>query len=253
MNRSRASDMGRGGQDETELHKPNAAPALQMRDLSSYLRHFRKARIRLENHAGAICRRYCCDCRAIPCTCGSKTRGASLLKAARKSEAAALPVLPVVGPLLESAEIIGREERSVAKEMEKLVAQLPCAPWVEATRGVGAFGIAQVVGFLGDLGNYATAAKVWKAMSVGILPDGRAQRRVAGEAALEMKWSPERRALVHCLADAAMKAQGPLRELYLERKALEITKGCSKLHAHRRALRNVGKKILRDLWAAWRT
>lgn len=53
----------------------------------------------------------------------------------------------------------------------------------------------------------------------------------------------------HC---RALVESGPLRLLYDERKAYEAGRVETPAHAHNRAKRYIEKRLIRDLWRAWR-
>jgi hypothetical protein len=151
------------------------------------------------------------------------------------------------------------ERHKVERAITKAVMQLPCWPWVASIRGFGALGLGQIVGCCGDLHNYANPAKVWKRMGLAVLPDGGRQRQIAGisaEEALAIGYSPTRRSIVHIIGDSLMKGNGdgPYRTYYLSEKARQHAKlpDGTLMHAHLRALRHMEKRLLRDLWRAWR-
>jgi hypothetical protein len=50
----------------------------------------------------------------------------------------------------------------------------------------------------------------------------------------------------------ASTAIGPYGQIYLDRKALEAARTQSAAHAHNRAQRYMEKRLLRDMWKAWR-
>ena len=124
-------------------------------------------------------------------------------------------------------------------------------------------------------------------MGLAVINGGR-QRRVSGDEALLHGYSPERRSIMWNIGASLIKQQGPWRDLYLARlatehqKALdeglipatstkatvdswakrglpELTKVTKITAAHRsaghmnnRAQRYIEKRLLRDLWRAWR-
>ena len=71
------------------------------------------------------------------------------------------------------------------------------------------------------------------------------------EKAVKHGYKPANRAILWNIEDAIVKVGGPYRALYDERKIVELAKGLTKMHAHNRAKRYVGKRLLRDLWNAW--
>lgn len=156
-------------------------------------------------------------------------------------------------PLQEARALIHKNRLAPERNMAKLAKRLPVYSFVEGVHGFGAIGLAQIVGEAGDLSNYANPAKLWKRMGLAVI-NGKSQRRVAGAGALEHGYSPQRRSIMYCIGDSMIKKQNAYRELYLARKIVEEQKmpEGTKLHWHRRAQRYMEKRLLRDLWRAWR-
>lgn len=157
-------------------------------------------------------------------------------------------------PLQEARATIKKHRLEVERRCVKLAKELPVyAAFVEPINGFGALGLAQIVGEAGDLANYANPGKLWKRMGLAVF-DGKSQRRVSGAAAIEQGYSPVRRAIMFCIGDSLLKKQNAYRDLYLERKAYEQAKvpDGTKMLWHRRAQRYVEKRLLRELWKAWR-
>lgn len=138
-----------------------------------------------------------------------------------------------------------------------LVEKLPGHDWWTSHRGLGSMGLAQVIGITGDLKNFANPAKLWKFMSLHVV-DGRAARRAKGSVGVTQGFSPFRRTVMHQIGEAVMKLnRGSFKEMYDARKSIELTKlpedaRGRKGWAHKRALRYMEKRILRDLWRRWR-
>ncbi len=151
----------------------------------------------------------------------------------------------------EAAVVVG--ERDLEKRLRKLARQLPVWPWVESVPGFGDLGLAQIVGEAGDLANYPNPAKLWKRMGVAVIGDER-QRKVSGADALDHGYSPQRRSLLWVIGDSLLKKAGPYRDIYLAEKArqAELHPELSRMHVHLRAKRYMEKRLLRDLWRAWR-
>ena len=131
-------------------------------------------------------------------------------------------------------------------ELEALAEKLPAAEWVSSVRGFGLKSFALIIGETGDLSNYANPAKVWKRMRMSVEVDkesGKARREVGGR----------RRSIVWIAGDCLVKQnRGEYRALYDARKEYESGRVETKMHAHRRAQRYMEKRLLRDLWRAWR-
>jgi hypothetical protein len=203
----------------------------------------------------------------------------------------AATALSAMAPLIQGRSVIEPMRLSVEKELSKLAKKLPIAPWVDNVNGFGLGSLAAVVGEAGDLGNYSNPAKLWKRMGLAVMGDGQRQRKVEGSAAIEHGYCPPRRSMVWNIGDTVLKTQlrrvkdvdgnkteeviatGPYGELYLQRKAYEIAKAkeqgltvcpAAKIpkgkeehyrsdgHIHNRAKRYIEKRLLRDLWQAWR-
>jgi hypothetical protein len=156
-------------------------------------------------------------------------------------------------PLQEALAGIRRHELKLRRRLEKLGKALPVYFFVEGVKGFGAFGLAQIVAEAGDLTGYAAPAKLWKRMGLAVIA-GMAQRRVRGAEALEHGFSPVRRSIMFMIGDSLIKKQNLYRELYLKRKEFEAAKqpDFSKMRTHLRAHRYIEKRLLRDLWRAWR-
>lgn len=160
-------------------------------------------------------------------------------------------------PLVQARELLAASRKPLEKRLDKLAKDLPVWPWVAGVRGFGALGLAQIVAECGDLHNYAGPAKVWKRMGLAVMPDGTRQRRVTdAEAAALHGYSPQRRSLVYVIADALIKnnRDGAYRTYYLAEKERQREKlpDAPQAHIHNRALRHMSKRLLRDLWRAWR-
>jgi hypothetical protein len=151
------------------------------------------------------------------------------------------------------------------RDLEKMVVQLPIAAWQVKVRGFGEIGLAGIIGECGDLSKYRTVQGVYMRMGVGVI-DGERQRKIAGSSeekkalAIKHKYNPQRRAWLWNVAGSLLKGQSkgvlPYRVFYDMSKMKELeklagTKG-EKQHAHDRAMRYMGKCLLRDLTVAWR-
>jgi hypothetical protein len=157
-------------------------------------------------------------------------------------------------PLVEAGKSVELHRKTVEKRLLKLAAQLPIADFILGLRGVGLLSLAGIIGEAGDLSVYNGPAKLWKRMGVGIVDGGRQRRLLDKEAALRHGYSPSRRSHMWNIGSCIIKAGGPLKDLYVERKEYELAKPetASKLHAHRKAQRYVEKRLLREMWCEWR-
>lgn len=151
-------------------------------------------------------------------------------------------------------------EKSAVKELEQLAMQLPAwRSFGEAIRGFGPVSLAVILGEAGDLSLYSTHSKLWKRMGLAVM-DGVRQGGLAKGASKEdwivHGYSAQRRSRMWNIGDALIKGnrEGKYRTAYLERKAYEIARDpeIKPIKAHRRAQRYMEKRLLRDLWQAWR-
>jgi hypothetical protein len=173
------------------------------------------------------------------------------------ARAAAEHVSPV---LAEHMASLRNAQKPYDKTIENLAKQLPVHAWSKDVRGCGPLLLGLIIGETGDLSNYANPAKVWKRMGLAVMPDGKRQRRVTGDEAIEHGYNADRRSLMFNLGECFIKVGGetsPYRQLYDDRKAFELTRLPEDAKgrqgwAHNRASRYAQKRFLVDLWKAWR-
>lgn len=200
-------------------------------------------------------------------TVADKLYGAMLGKGEHEYAHAALAAN---APFLEARGIVEARRKAAEKELTKLAKQLPVADWMDGVKGLAALSLGAVIGEAGDLSQYDNPAKLWKRFGLAVMGDGSRQRRVSGVAALDHGYSPERRSIVWNIGECVIKAQvrnvkdadgkrtdesvaiGPYGQLFLDRREYERERVETKGHAKNRASRYVQKRLLRDLWRAWR-
>jgi len=187
------------------------------------------------------------------------------------------PALIYTEPLFQSRKVLEDRRLELEKYMAKFAKDLPAYDFMKEIKGFGDKGLSMIAASAGDLTKYPTPAKLWKYMGLAVMPDGR-QRKVAGDKELAElhAYAPHRRALVWTIGDSLLRTNdGFYKQLYLDRKERELEKAeeeglivipakeaenqkldkstyRSKGHIHSRAKRYVEKRLLRDLWAAWR-
>lgn len=220
---------------------------------------------------------------------GDKGEGAKMYKSMLNGQKmpGATEVRLASEPFINARALLNAERLQTEKMLEKLAKQLPVWPWVEAVRGFGPLSLAAIVGEAGDLGNYAGPAKLWKRMGLAVINGGR-QRCVSGADAIVHGYSPQRRSMVWNIGECLIKQQGEYREIYLARIVTEVEKAHAEGldvvtttaatveswekrglpaplkvtkstdqhrtagHIHNRAKRFAEKRLLRNLWRAWR-
>jgi hypothetical protein len=167
---------------------------------------------------------------------------------------------PVVEASIGARAPFEAVEKAALKRMEESAEQLPVwEAFGKAIRGFGPASLAVIVGEAGDLSIYANPAKLWKRMGVGIV-DGIRQGGLAKNASKEdwitHGYNRQRRSRMWNIGDAMIKSNrdGEYRTLYLARKEYEVARDpeMKPIHAHRRAQRVMEKRLLRNLWTAWR-
>ncbi len=156
------------------------------------------------------------------------------------------------------------------KRITKLVKSLPIAPFIAGVRGFGWVSAGRIIGEAGGLHHYPNPAKLWKRMGLSVL-DGKRQRRVTGEAALEHGYSPRRRSVTWVAFSSVKRAQrvgdrdgepahatGYYGEIYGEAKARYMQRvedgedGWTRGRADMAASRYAEKRLLLRFWRAWR-
>ena len=174
--------------------------------------------------------------------------------AGKGDPAMVLALAEMNAPLTVARQPVTAWRKATEKEMEHIARSLPLASFVEATRGFGYLGLAQIMAEAGPLSDYANPAKLWKRFGLAVF-DGKAQRRTTDkELAAAMGFAPRRRAVMWNIGDSLIKQGVEYRAVYLARKAYEEDQHpeLRPIQRHRRAQRYMEKRLLRDLWRAWR-
>lgn len=167
-------------------------------------------------------------------------------------------------------------ERDCLKEMDLLARQLPVwKTFGKPIRGFGAGSLAVIIAEAGDLSNYATDAKLWKRMGVAVLDgvrQGGLTKGAGADAWIEHGYSPIRRSRMWNVGASLIKGNrdGKYRQAYDRRRAhtmvthpdwwvdkdgepkLNKDGKPSSAHGAADAQRYMEKRLLRDLWKAWR-
>jgi hypothetical protein len=186
---------------------------------------------------------------------------ALIAKAAKKGGMASAPPLlvPILEPAQEASKPYKKLRAEVERELCRLAKDLPGYAWMESVRGFGALSLACIIGEAGDIGAYANPGKLWKRMGLAVMGDvrqGGLPKGSPAEAWVEHGYSARRRSTMWVIGDCLVKSNrdGEYRTLYLERKAYELQRDpeMKPIKAHRRAQRYMEKRLLRNLWRAWR-
>lgn len=229
-----------------------------LRELHRQRQDFHRAEKSLTLQVRAICRRLCA---------GDKDEADKLYSAIGKADDQQAEMVKVlVEPFFQARAILESNRKRVEKDMERTAKMLPIVEWVNGIKGLGIGSLAALVGEAGDIGSYQSHSHLWKRMGLAVI-GGERQRRVAGADAIEHGYSPSRRSIMWNVGQCVFKAQsqrvdketgevkseaGFYRKVYDARKEYELPRVESKGHAHNRAMRYMEKKLLRDLYNAWR-
>ncbi len=182
----------------------------------------------------------------------------------------------ILGSLRGRAHYAEMEEYAV-ENMDRLARLLPVAPWfMENVFRTEAKSLAVIIAETGDLSNYANPGKVWKRMGLAVMGEVRQGGLRRGAAAGEWiahGYSARRRSYMFVIGDTLLKGNEHYRAIYHQRKEDERTKAAerglivapsakipakrkaefiSDGHIHKRSQRYMEKRLLKDIWQAWR-
>lgn len=265
---NRANQTGEGGHVANDTHRNDAnlsAICDTLRELHRQRQDLHRAEKSLTLQIKAKCRRLCA---------GDKTEAEKVYKSMLNGcdHDLALFALTTTTPFISARSLLEKERKSTENQMKKMAKQLPAYEWVATVRGFGDLGFAMIVGEAGDLSNYATVSKLWKRLGLAVIDGGR-QRRVSGPDALMHGYSPIRRSVVWTIGDSLFRGGGEYADVCRARKDVERQKAeaeglivapSAKIpaknkeayrsdgHIHNRAKRYMEKRLIRDLWRAWR-
>lgn len=157
-------------------------------------------------------------------------------------------------------DMLRKERHKLEKIMEDLVLQLPIwNQWGKGVKGLGILTMGKIIAETGNLSDYDGPAKVWKRMGLGVDPEGKRQRKVAGVDGIKQGYSPRRRAVMWNCGDVIIKSKRDndipyYYTVYSTRKELEKLHHpeMSDGHAHNRAKRYMEKQLLKHLFNEWK-
>ena len=178
---------------------------------------------------------------------------------------------------MQGREAFDRLEADDTKELERLGKQLPIWSEFADVPGIRGQTLATILGEAGDLSRYANPGKLWKRMGLALVGGNR--QGAPGKNATKDDWiehgySPSRRSRMWNIGQALVKTtHSPYRQVYLDRKQVELDKAeaegltvkpaaqikkaeqdqCRSVgHVANRAQRYMEKRLLKDVWQAWR-
>lgn len=233
-----------------------------------------KAEIKLILQAQAVCRSW---------TDGDKIAAAKLYAKAKAGDDVDPTLTIALGPFFDGMRPFDEIGTAYEKRIAKAARSLPVYPWAKALWGFSDLGLGKIVGEAGDLGAYRNPSCLWKRMGLAVIGDKRQRRVSDADEALLHGYNPQRRSVMWNIGGGVIGGMGkgvrPLvgedwqaredwsqyQKLYVSRLIYEAERdptmareptAAGKLsfaaHAHNRAKRYVEKRLLRDLWRAWR-
>lgn len=145
----------------------------------------------------------------------------------------------------------------VDKQLAALAMATPIWPaFALPIRGFGAVGLGMIIGECGDIGTYGNPGRLWKRMGLAVIDGERQRKHLDKDLAIKHGYNPRRRSIMYVLGDSLVKLNqtGPYRAYYLYEKARQMAKSedMRPIVADMRAKRHMTKRLLRDLWRAWR-
>lgn len=188
---------------------------------------------------------------------------------------------PHVSPYLQAMEPLEARRAALEKALVKAVKRLPVYTFVKDTNGFGDVSFATIVGECGDIGNYRSVSAVWKRLGLAVF-DGKRQGNPGAGATAEdwirhgynkqrrsVSWNARnqiiggmgmwRPAMGDDLADAtyyqrvfAERARYEADKLGMPVTASAKGKESYRKHVTARAMRYTEKRLLRELYKAWR-
>lgn len=212
----------------------------------------------------AQCRRFCR---------GDKLDAAKLYKSIHGAGEHELKAMALVWSqrFLECQDMMRAARLNIEDELCDLAENLPAYEWWCSVKGLGPLGLVAIVGEAGDLSNYATKHRLRKRMGIAVVDGHGRQRRVKDKALAElMGYSPARYSVLWTVGDSMFRHQkrggvacGPYGEIYETKKAdytarVEAGEVCAqghkwtKVRADKAARRYMTRRLLDDLWRAWR-
>lgn len=185
------------------------------------------------------------------------------------------PIYPPMVPFVHSVNMVRLARKAEEKVLKVYAEQLPVWPgFMQFIAGCGSLTLGQIIGEAGDLSKYSGPAKLWKRMGLALIGGERQRKCRDKEIAAAHGYNPRRRALMFIVGDNLIKLnKGEYRAIYDAEKKRQIEKAHaeglkvapaakipkwstaeyrSEKHIHLRAKRYMEKRLLRNLWRAWR-
>lgn len=175
-------------------------------------------------------------------------------------------VLPAISSIV-AASAQGRSmfdqlRKNAENRMRELSRSLPAYDWAQTVAGFGDLGLAIIAAECpGDnhagLGDYSGPAKLWKRLGLAVINGERQRKKLDKDEAAAHGYNPHRRATIYGDIGTPLffaKARSQYGLIYAERRIHtaaahpDWTKG----HSDNDARRYITKRLVRDLWRAWK-
>ena len=127
-----------------------------------------------------------------------------------------------------SADILDGEEHRVLKLAERLLKDDPIGRWMLAQKGIGPSLALSILGECWPLSRFASPRKLWAFAGMAVDAEGKAVRRHKGQRA---NWNGRLKTRLWIFSGSALKAGGPWRDVYDQRKAYEYARVGAQLNA----------------------
>lgn len=245
--------------------RPSDTQSIAAADLIASIREIHKRRNDFLAEEGSLVRRMK---RIVSRYAGNKKTSDAALKAF-------IPTYSPMRPFVDSLKFIRTARMQEEKILVRYARQLPVwSTFMQHIRGCGPLTLGQIIGDAGDLSKYDSIPKLWKRMGLAVI-DGQRQRKTRDKKLAQLNgYNPRRRALMFIVGNNIIKLnKGEYRRVYDAEKQRQIAKAAaeglkiapaakipkaraaefrSEKHIHLRAKRYMEKRLLRDLWRAWR-
>jgi hypothetical protein len=218
---------------------------------------------------------------------GDKVEGARLFESAKAGEPVDPYLLMSLTPFLAALPTFENDIERIEKQLDKMGKSLPVwKTWGQHVKGLSSKGLAIIVGECGDIGSYRNPSCVWKRMGLAVHFGHRQGNPGTGATADDWTfeaYSKHRRSVMWNVGNSLIGGMGKFRpafgeedspdwsayqKLFVDRCRYEAARLPHKdgsaikesatgkesytAHAAARAKRHVEKRLLRDLYAAWR-
>lgn len=173
--------------------------------------------------------------------------------------------IPLIVKSVLAREAFDTLREETEERMRELAKFLPAYRWAQTVSGFGDLCLAVIVGEAGDLSAYPNKdrrarsgpACLWKRCGLAVIGEERQRKKSDADEAARHGYSPRRRGTIYGDIQTPLffaKAKNAYGAVYAARRArtAETHPEWSKKHSDNDARRYIVKRLLKDLWRAWR-